>query len=349
MRRQPADTWVDFGAQYIGAHVVRALLRQVEPRPEVIVVDNLSSGHESSLAAHEADGGVRFVRGDVREAAVLDEAFSKFGQVDAVCHLCASIEVGESVADPLKYYNNNVGGAVALLEGMRRHGVKQMIFSSTAAVFGIPGAEHIPLRETSPHHTPVNPYGETKLVVERLLASCETAYGMRSVVLRYFNACGADPKGDLGEAHDPESHLIPIVLQAASGDRDSVAVFGGDYDTSSSGRAGDGSCVRDYVHVSDLATAHVQALAYLGRGGAGDAFNLGNGTGFSVREVIAAVRRVTGRDFTVREAARRAGDPPVLIAASDRARATLGWTPAHDTLDGIVEDAWRWHQRGDKA
>jgi len=250
-------------------------------------------------------------------------------------HFAAFIEVGESVKEPLSFYDNNVHGTITLLESMRKAGVGHFVFSSTCATYGAP--QVIPIPEDHPQH-PLSPYGQTKLVVERILADCETAFGLRSMIFRYFNAAGAHPEGGLGEDHSPETHLIPIVLDAVLGKRPCVSIFGNDYDTP------DGTCIRDYIHVSDLADAHVLGVEYLLADGASTAVNLGNGRGFSVKEVIATVERVTGTNIRVEMAARRAGDPPVLVGSSEKARKLLGWSPRFADLETIIAHAWAWHR-----
>jgi UDP-glucose 4-epimerase len=314
------------GAGYIGSHMVQALL-EAGHRP--VTLDNLSTGHRDMVP------GGDFVEGDLSDARCLDEVFSDL-RPDAVMHFAADSLVAESVADPLKYYRNNVSGTLGLLEAMVRHGTGAFIFSSTAAVYGEP--ERVPIDEDHPCR-PTNPYGATKIAVERMLADCDTAHGLRSIRLRYFNAAGAHESVPIGERHRPETHLIPIVLQAAAGLRDEVQVFGTDYPTP------DGTCVRDYIHVSDLATAHLLALERMMDGGGSTVYNLGNSRGHSVREVIDAVRRVTGRSVREKAAARRPGDPAVLVAASDRIRRELGWRPRFEDLETIVGTAWEWQLR----
>lgn len=310
------------GAGYIGSHMVQLL---AERGDEVTVLDDLSTGHADAVAAG------RFVRGDIAD---VSGTTALLKGVEAVIHFAASSLVAESVADPLKYYTRNVAGTAALLRAMREAGVEKMVFSSTAATYGNP--VRTPIDEAHPTQ-PVNPYGATKLAVERMLADCSAAYGLRAASLRYFNAAGADPQGRLGERHNPETHLIPLVLQAAAGRRASISVYGNDYPTR------DGTCVRDYIHVVDLCDAHVRALEWL-RNGRCDVFNLGNGDGATVLEVIDAARRVTARPITVVQAARRAGDPPSLVADATKARRVLGWEPKHKDIEGIVRDAWRWEQ-----
>lgn len=314
------------GAGYIGSHMVRCLVGQGH---DVVVFDNLATGHR------EAVGAVPLVVGDLLEPASLDALF-RAHSFDAVMHFCALSLVGVSVTDPYAYYRNNVSGTLNLLQAMRSAGVDKLVFSSTAAVFGNPETELID--ETHPTH-PINPYGASKLMVERMLADAAQAYGLRSVALRYFNAAGADPSGEIGESHTPETHLIPNVLRAALGGATTLKVFGDDYATV------DGTCVRDYIHVNDLALAHLQAINYMGGHAGAQVFNLGNGSGFSVLEVIEAARRVTGVDITFERSPRRAGDPPVLVAASDKARRVLGWSPTFTELETIIESAWHWHQR----
>lgn len=313
------------GAGYIGSHMVW-LLGQYGC--EVVTLDNLSSGHSDAVLSGES------VVGDLVDAALLEQLFS-IHKFDAVMHFASFIQVGESVREPAKYYRNNVSNTLNLLEAMRSHGVKRFVFSSTAAVFGEP--DYVPIDETHPRR-PINPYGRTKLMVEDALADFDFAYGLKSVCLRYFNAAGAHPQGLLGERHDPETHLIPLVLQAASGRLPYVTVFGRDYDTP------DGTCIRDYVHIMDLAEAHWLALQHLMIDGDSVTFNLGNGNGFSVQEVIEVSRQVTGLPILVVEGLRRAGDPPRLVADSKRARTVLGWSPRYADLTTIVSHAWAWEQ-----
>jgi UDP-glucose 4-epimerase len=313
------------GAGYIGSHMARWLALRDH---RVTVLDNLSTGHREAVQWGE------LVEADVLQPASLDRAFE--GRTfDAVMHFCARSLVGESVADPYAYYAANVTGTLNLLEAMRRHGVARLVFSSTAAVFGHPNSERID--ETHPTQ-PINPYGASKLMVERILADAAPAYGLRSVALRYFNAAGASADGSIGESHAPETHLIPNVLRAALGTGPALKVFGDDYPTP------DGTCVRDYVHVDDLAQAHELALAFLDDHAGAHAFNLGNGQGFSVREVIAAAGAASGRRVDYAIEPRRAGDPSILVASSERARTVLGWAPAHTSLQSIIGSALRWHQ-----
>lgn len=310
------------GAGYIGSHMVLMLAEQGH---EVTVFDNFSTGYRDAILTG------RIVEGDLADTVALERLFSS-NRFDAVMHFASFIQVGESVREPLKYYRNNASNTLNLLEAMVRHKVLQFVFSSTAAVFGEP--QHVPIDETHPQ-SPVNPYGASKLMVERMLADFETAYGLRAVSLRYFNAAGADPQGRLGERHEPETHLIPLVLEAAIGKRPHITVFGRDYDTP------DGTCIRDYIHIVDLCSAHLAALDYLAAGKAG-AFNLGNGAGYSVDEVIRVSREVTGKEIPVQYGERRAGDPARLVADATRARAELKWQPRYADLPTIIAHAWQW-------
>jgi UDP-glucose 4-epimerase len=314
------------GAGYIGSHMVLDLLRAGYP---VVTLDNLSRGHRDLLPGGE------FVEGDLGNSADLRRVFSDY-PVRAVMHFAAHSQVGESVERPLMYYRNNVANTINLLEAMLEAGVGHFIFSSTAAVYGEP--VRVPITEDHPL-SPTNPYGATKLAVERLLADLGPASGLTWSVLRYFNAAGADASGTIGERHEPETHLIPLVLQVATGQRSGIRIFGDDYPTP------DGTCLRDYVHVSDLTRAHLLALEALLAGGASSTYNLGNSTGYSVRQVIDVARAVTGHPIPAEIAPRRAGDPAVLVADSERIRAELGWRPAYEDLDAIVRTAWEWHQR----
>lgn len=313
------------GAGYIGSHMVRRLMTAGHAP---VVFDNLSTGHRAAV------GAAPLVVGDLLRRADLDALFATC-RFDAVMHFCARSLVGESVAQPYDYYDNNVVGTLNLLQAMRAADVDRLVFSSTAAVFGQPQAECID--ETHPV-APINPYGASKAMAERILADAAAAYGLRSVTLRYFNAAGADLSGEIGESHDPETHLIPNVLRAALGQGGALKVFGNDYPTR------DGTCIRDYVHVDDLASAHLAALDYLQAQPGAHTFNLGNGDGFSVLEVIEAARRVTGRAVPCVSEARRPGDPAVLVASSARARDILGWRPAYTGIEAIIDTAWRWHQ-----
>lgn len=313
------------GAGYVGSHMVRYLL---EKGHEVVVYDNLSTGHRESVPA-----GTPFVHGDIGDAGKLARVFADH-TFDAVMHFCARSLVGESVIDPYAYYENNVGNTIALLDAMRHAGVDRLVFSSTAAVFGHPVSATI---DESHPTTPINPYGQSKLMIEQVLVDAAKAYGLRSVALRYFNAAGASACGSIGEAHDPETHLIPNVLKAVLGQGKGLKVFGTDYDTR------DGTCVRDYVHVNDLASAHLLAIDYMARNEGAFTFNLGNGEGFTVREVIAAAEKVTGRPVPHEFAERREGDPAVLVASSQQAHAELGWRPAMARMEDILASAWQWH------
>jgi UDP-glucose 4-epimerase len=315
------------GAGYIGSHMVLDLLRTGR---EVIVLDNLSRGHRDLVM------GGTFIEGDLGDAELLDRIFSRH-RIAAVMHFAAFSLVGESVSKPLDYYRNNVAKTVELLAAMARHGVHHFIFSSTAAVYGEPRAVE-PLREDSPCH-PTNPYGATKLAVERMLADSAAAGDLRYASLRYFNAAGADPSGEIGERHAPETHLIPLILQVALGERKAIQIYGTDYPTP------DGTCIRDYVHVSDLTQAHLLALEHLLRGGSSAVYNLGNNSGYSVRHVIDAARNVTRHPIPAIETERRTGDPAFLVADSGRIRRELGWKPRFESLPSIIETAWTWHRR----
>ena len=316
------------GAGYIGSHINKALHQEGY---ETITFDSLIYGHR------EAVKWGTFVKGDLGNPDELEAVFRDH-DIDAVFHFAAFTYVGESVEDPEKYYYNNVGNTLNLLKAMRKHGCNKIIFSSTCATYGEP--ENVPITEDMPQH-PINPYGATKLMVERIFKDYHAAYGLEFVVLRYFNAAGADPDREIGESHDPETHLIPLVLDAASGKRSDIKVFGTDYDTP------DGSCIRDYVHVTDLASAHLLALHHLEAGRGSDFFNLGNARGTSVLEVVQAARRVTGRDFKATMAERRPGDPPKLVGSSEKAVRVLGWRPRFADIDAIIEHAWNWHQRAE--
>lgn len=313
------------GAGYIGAHMVRYLLRHGH---DAIVLDNLSTGHRKAVPVGLLE------EGDLLVPASLRSIFARH-QFDGVIHFCARSLVGESMVKPYAYYENNVAGTLNLLQTMQEAGVSRLVFSSTAAVFGNP--ETALIDEEHPKR-PINPYGASKLMVERILADAAHAYGLSSAALRYFNAAGADPEGGIGEAHEPETHLIPNVLKAALGQGAGLRVFGADYPTR------DGTCVRDYVHVNDLASAHLLALQYMQSNPGAHVFNLGNGQGFTVLEVIEAARRITGRNIEFVQETRREGDPAVLVASSDRARQVLGWQPTFTGMGEIIETAWRWHQ-----
>lgn len=317
------------GAGYIGSHAVLALQQSDY---EVVILDNLVYGHQDFVdrVLH-----AELAIGDTSDRALLDDLFRKH-RFAAVMHFAAYAYVGESVQTPDKYYRNNVVGTLTLLEAMQAAGIKQFVFSSTCATYGNP--QQIPITEDHPQN-PINPYGATKLMVERILQDFDVAYGLKSVCFRYFNAAGADPEARLGEDHNPETHLIPLVLMAALGKRQSVSIFGLDYPTP------DGTCIRDYIHVTDLATAHVLGLNYLLQGGDSDVFNLGNGNGFSVKQVIDTARQVTGREIVVVESDRRPGDPPVLVGSSNKAMNILSWQPQYADLEKILTHAWRWHQQ----
>lgn len=313
------------GAGYIGSHVVRDL---IDNGYDPIVFDNLSSGHEWAISTKI------LVRGDLADKEIIWKLFATH-HFEAVMHFASFIQVGESVADPLKYYDNNVANTINLLSLMKKAGVNKFVFSSTAAVYGTP--DTVPIYENALLH-PENPYGRSKLMVEEILADCEIAWGLQSARLRYFNAAGAHPSGDIGEAHNPESHLIPIILQVALGQRDFININGVDYDTP------DNTCVRDYIHVCDLASAHTLALKTLLQGKGSMVYNLGNGKGYSIKEVIDVCRKVTGHAIPVKLGPRRAGDPAILVASSEKIVRELGWLPQHPELDTIVETAWKWHK-----
>ncbi|MGZ5016327.1 MAG: UDP-glucose 4-epimerase GalE [Methylobacter sp.] len=319
----PKTVLVVGGAGYIGSHMVWLLGQK---GVNVVTLDNLSSGHRDAVLHGQ------FVHGDIADRLILDKVFREH-KFNAVMHFASFIQVGESMQDPAKYYQNNFTNTLNLLNAMLTYGVDKFIFSSTAAIFGEP--EYVPIDEAHPKR-PINPYGCSKLMVEQALADYDRAYGLKSVCLRYFNASGAHPDSLLGERHDPETHLIPLVLQAASGRRPHITVFGRDYDTP------DGTCIRDYIHILDLAEAHWLALQYLQSTGESAAFNLGNGNGYSVESVIQAARRVTGKIIPVLEGQRREGDPARLVANADKIKQQLGWQPAYADLDVIVKHAWQW-------
>ncbi len=317
------------GAGYIGSHTVLALK---EAGYEVIVLDNLVYGHQDLV---EQVLQVELIVGDINDRSLLDNLFQT-RNIAAVMHFSAYAYVGESVKEPAKYYRNNVVATLNLLEAMQAAGINKFVFSSTCATYGIP--EMVPIPENHPQN-PINPYGATKLMVERILSDFDVAYGLKSVRFRYFNAAGADPQGRLGEDHNPETHLIPLVLLAALGQRESISIFGTDYDTR------DGTCIRDYIHVTDLADAHVLGLEYLLKGGNSEVLNLGNGQGFSVKEVIETAKQVTGKQIKIIECDRRPGDPPILIGSSKKATSFLGWQPQYYSLQDIIKHAWQWHQK----
>ncbi len=312
------------GAGYIGSHTVRELR---ERGMDVVVYDNLSTGHIESI------GDTPFVKGDLFDVDLLRKTFRDYG-VDSVIHFAAYSLVGESMTNPAKYYHNNVAGTLSLLDAMIAENVKYLVFSSSAATYGDCGDGLI--TEESPQN-PTSVYGQTKLMMEQFMQDYDKAYGMKYVALRYFNAAGAHVSGEIGEAHNPESHLIPIILQVANGKRDHIGIFGDDYPTP------DGTCIRDYIHITDLADAHIKALEYLKNGGKSTHYNLGNGNGFSVKEVIDTVEKVTGIEIKREITARRPGDPASLVASSDKIKKELGWKPKFDTLDSIVASAWKWH------
>jgi len=314
------------GAGYIGSHMVKMLSKAGH---DVTTLDDLSNGYEDAVKYGE------FVKGDIADAKLLDRLFTD-NQFDGVMHFASYIQVGESVEKPSMYYRNNVSNTQVLLDAMVEHEVKCFIFSSTAATFGEP--DYTPIDEAHPQK-PINPYGHSKLMVEQILRDFDHAYGLKSVSLRYFNAAGADPQGELGERHIPETHLIPLVLQAASGRRDNITIFGADYDTP------DGTCIRDYIHINDLCSAHLLGLEYLVAGGETKAYNMGNGTGYSIKELIDVAKEVTGNDFTVLMGERRDGDPARLVADSTLLQKELGWKPAFADLGVIIRHAWEWEMK----
>lgn len=312
------------GAGYIGSHTVKALQRQ---KRDVVVYDNLEKGHRQAVA------GIPLIVGDIREEDKVSWVVKEYA-VESVIHFAAHSLVGESMIEPSIYYENNVCGTMKLLNTLIKKNIRKIVFSSTAAVYGEP--QEIPLTETSPKN-PTNVYGRTKLIIEDMLADYDHAYGLKYIALRYFNACGADGSGMLGEDHRPESHLIPLVIAAALKKRQNIEIFGTDYPTP------DGTCIRDYIHVGDLAQAHILALDALREGGASEVYNLGNGNGYSVREIITAVEKVTQKQIAIAESERRAGDPAVLIASSEKISKQLGWHPKYTRIEDIIASAWRWH------
>lgn len=314
------------GAGYIGSHAVDRL---VEKGDDVAVVDNLVTGHRAAV-----NPKARFYQGDVRDQDFLNDVFDK-EDIEGIIHFAAFSVVPESMKKPLKYFDNNTAGMVSLLEVMNKHNVKRIVFSSTAATYGEP--KQIPIKETDPQ-VPTNPYGESKLMMEKIMKWSDEAYGIKFVALRYFNVAGAKPDGSIGEDHHPETHLVPIILEVAAGERKELSIFGDDYPTK------DGTNVRDYVHVVDLADAHILALEYLKAGHDSNAFNLGSSTGFSNKEMLEAARKVTGKEIPAKMAPRRAGDPSTLIAASDKARDILNWQPQYDNVEDIIRTAWNWKQ-----
>ncbi|MBD1824003.1 UDP-glucose 4-epimerase GalE [Cyanobacteria bacterium FACHB-DQ100] len=329
MSSQKPIVLVTGGAGYIGSHAVLALQNAGY---EVVVFDNLVYGHRDIV---ESVLKVELIEGDTNDRELLDQVFAS-RPFSAVMHFAAYAYVGESVTQPGKYYHNNVVGTLTLLEAMVAAGIKRFVFSSTCATYGVP--QVVPIPEDHPQD-PINPYGATKLMVERMLADFDPAYDFKSVAFRYFNAAGADPEGRLGEDHQPETHLIPLILMTALGQRDSISIYGTDYPTP------DGTCIRDYIHVTDLAEAHVLGLDYLLKGGDSQLFNLGNGNGFSVREVIEAARKVTGKPIPAIECDRRPGDPPALVGSAEKARSMLGWNPQYADIETILTHAWAWHQK----
>ena len=319
------------GAGYIGSHTVYELIDRGE---DVVIVDNLETGYVEAIHPK-----ARFYQGDIRNRAFIDSVFET-EKIDAVIHFAANSLVGESMTNPLKYYDNNLCGTKVLLESMVAHSIDKIVFSSTAATYGEP--ERIPILETD-RTEPTNAYGETKLSMEKMFKWTSKAHGLRYVSLRYFNACGAREDGKIGEAHNPETHLIPVILQVPNGQREAISIYGDDYDTK------DGTCVRDYIHVTDLAEAHILAVKYLISGKDSNIFNLGNGIGFTVKEVIEAARKVTQAEIPVIITPRRAGDPANLIASSEKARTVLGWNPQHEDLEEIIASAWKWHKSHPKG
>jgi UDP-glucose 4-epimerase len=314
------------GAGYIGSHTVAQLVKAGQ---DVVVLDNLITGHKRAV-----DPKARFYQGDIRDYHFLSQVFSK-EKIDGVIHFAAFSIVPESMKDPLKYFDNNTSGMITLLEAMNQFSIKKIVFSSTAATYGEP--KQVPIHEDDPQ-VPTNPYGESKLAMEKIIKWADVAYGIKFVALRYFNVAGAMPDGSIGEDHHPETHLIPIILQAAAGTRDGLQIFGDDYPTK------DGTNVRDYVHVVDLADAHILAMKYLSEGNDSNAFNLGSATGFSNLEILNAARKVTGQPIPAKIGPRRPGDPSTLIAASDKARTILGWKPKFDDVEQVIATAWNWHQ-----
>ena len=315
------------GAGYIGSHMVDRLV--AAGKEKVVVVDSLVTGHRAAV-----NPAAKFYQGDLADQEFMRGVFRENPDIDAVIHFAAFSLVAESMKEPLKYFDNNTAGMVKLLEVMKEFGVKKIVFSSTAATYGIP--EKMPIREDDPQK-PINPYGESKLMMEKIMRWCDQAYGIKFVALRYFNVAGAKPDGSIGEDHGPETHLLPIVLQVAQGKRDKLMIFGDDYNTP------DGTNVRDYVHPFDLADAHILAVDYLRAGNESNAFNLGSSTGFSNLQILEAARKVTGKEIPAEMAPRRAGDPAQLVASSEKAKTVLGWKPQFDNIDKIIETAWAWH------
>lgn len=314
------------GAGYIGSHTVYELVDRDE---DVVIADNLQTGYMEAVHPN-----ARFYEGDIRDENFLNALFNE-EKIDSVIHFAANSLVGESMTDPLKYYDNNLYGTMVLLKSMVKNGINKIVFSSTAATYGEP--ENIPILE-SDLKEPTNTYGETKLAMEKMIKWVSMAHDLRFVSLRYFNACGAHKSGKIGEAHKPETHLIPLILQVPNGRREHINIFGDDYDTP------DGTCIRDYIHVTDLAQAHILAVEYLQKGGENNIFNLGNGVGFSVKEVVETARKVTGHPIPAVISPRRAGDPARLVASCEKAKQILGWKPSYTELDEIIDSAWNWHK-----
>ena len=314
------------GAGYIGSHTVHELIKK---NKEVVIVDNLQTGHIQAV-----NKNAKFYKGDIRDSEFLDKVFSE-NKIESVIHFAANSLVGESMTKPLLYFNNNVYGMQVLLESMVKYNIKNIVFSSTAAVYGEP--KRVPILEDDETH-PTNPYGETKLTMEKMMKWCDEAYGIKYVALRYFNVAGALEDGSIGEDHSPETHLIPLILQVPLKKREFITVFGEDYATP------DGTCIRDYIHVIDLADAHIRAVEYLEKGNNSNVFNLGNGVGFSVKEMINAAKEATNEEIKVVLGERRAGDPAQLIASSEKARSILGWAPKYTNVKDIISTAWGWHK-----
>ena len=315
------------GAGYIGSHAVRQLIDRGE---EVIIVDNLETGHEDAIH-HQA----KFYKVDIRDEEALDKVFAE-NKIDEVIHFAANSLVGESMTNPLKYFNNNVHGTEILLKVMVAHDVKKIVFSSTAATYGEP--KNIPILE-SDETNPTNAYGETKLCMEKMMKWADKAHGVKYISLRYFNVAGAHESGEIGEDHNPETHLIPLILQVPLGKREFISIFGDDYETH------DGTCIRDYIHVTDLADAHILAVHKLREGSESNIYNLGSGNGFTVKEMIETARKVTGHEIPAKVCERRAGDPAKLVASSEKARRELGWVPKHENVEDMISSAWNWHQK----
>ena len=315
------------GAGYIGSHAVRQLIDRGE---EVIIVDNLETGHEDAIHPQ-----AKFYKVDIRDEEALDKVFAE-NKIDEVIHFAANSLVGESMTNPLKYFNNNVHGTEILLKVMVAHDVKKIVFSSTAATYGEP--KNIPILE-SDETNPTNAYGETKLCMEKMMKWADKAHGVKYISLRYFNVAGAHESGEIGEDHNPETHLIPLILQVPLGKREFISIFGDDYETH------DGTCIRDYIHVTDLADAHILSVHKLREGSESNIYNLGSGNGFTVKEMIETARKVTGHEIPANVCERRAGDPAKLVASSEKARRELGWVPKHENVEDMISSAWNWHQK----